>query len=116
MSVVDHIKPVGTHHMGIPQPVLLGLKAMVIKPNPKMVVLAQQMYEQMLETLEQVMSGKVPEEDEDRAAMLAGHLILDAAFIHQCLSTVGKYPGEFPYDYLVDKLLPPLRNDRGNAD
>jgi len=46
-------------------------------------------------------------EEEEMAAVYVTHLVVDAAFVHNCCRQADIEVGAFPYDYLVDKLFPP---------
>lgn len=110
MSVRDHIGPVGKHHIGLAPGLTRVFKSLIFRPvNPRALSLALEVYEGMLKTIEQVLAGKASVKDEEQAAQLAAHMILDAAFIHNCIGSAGYPIGKFIYDDLADKLFP-----RGN--
>lgn len=106
MAVLDHVRPLQKHVMGIPPEVMMGLKNLRPFSNPKMIALGVSLYERLLQKIEVISSGKVPVEHEQEAADIAGHLIVDAAFIHNCIMRAGYQAGEFPYNHLADKLIP----------
>lgn len=106
MAVVDHIKPLENHSSGIPPQVMFHMKRLNTQSSKRMIDLAMQSYDKVLRLIEKGLSGDVPVDSEQRAAEYVSHLILDAAFIHDCLCHAGCVVGKFPYDYLADKLLP----------
>lgn len=106
MAVVDYIVPITNHHCGIPRLVMYQMKRMN-RNSPKAIIdLALKSYEKVLSHIEKALNGDVPSESEAQAADIASHLILDAAFIHDCLRHAGCIIGDFPYDYLADRILP----------
>ena len=106
MAVADYIMPIQNHHSGIPPQFMYHMKRLN-KQSPKaMIDLAIKSYEKVLTYIERALNGDVPSESEAQAADIASHLILDAAFMHDCLSHAGCIVGKFPYDYLADKILP----------
>lgn len=106
MAVIDHIKPLKNHSCGIPPQVMFHMKRLDKQSSKRMIDLALQSYDKVLSLIEKALHGDVPVDSEERAAEYASHLILDAAFIHDCLSQAGCIVGKFPYDHLADRLLP----------
>lgn len=106
MAVIDHIKPLEHHTCGIPPQVMFHMKRLNTQSSQRMVDLAMRSYDKVIALIEKGLHGDVPVDSEERAAEYVSHLILDAAFIHDCLCHAGCIVGAFPYDYLADRLLP----------
>lgn len=113
MSVIDHIKPLKKHSLGIPRMIMESLRHLGdVKPcNEKLRSIALEMYEKLLKHIEEALSGHCPAEREDNAAEIAAHLIIDAAFIHQCIAQTDYPIGEFPYNSVAAKLFPEEKQD-----
>lgn len=107
MSVESQLKPLKNHVLGIPPQVQMMLRTMrPAKEMTKPLGLALELYERNLKFIEAIMSGRCPVEREEKAAQVAAHLILDTAFIHNAIAGTGYQIGDFPYNYLADRILP----------
>ncbi|MBQ3569572.1 MAG: hypothetical protein IJA20_02740 [Methanocorpusculum sp.] len=106
MAVIDHIKPLEHHSCGIPPQVMFHMKRLDKQSSKRMIDLAMSSYDKLVYLIEKALHGDVPVDSEERAAEYASHLILDAAFIHDCLCHAGCIVGAFPYDHLADRILP----------
>lgn len=132
MSIKDLIRPIKDHTIGIPPAVQPGLrhmsdlKARLVQLTGKLVkttdesdelssiqqTLNQQLsiatrtYEELIEKIEFMLNHDVDVEHEQHAADLVTHLIIDAAFLHMCISGADETIGKFPYDDLANKIFP----------
>lgn len=117
MSIEDKIRPLTHHSLGIPRQLLPGLRRMSIKVTPRHVVVALRAYERLMKLIEQGLAGvNVPADHEQDAADYVAHIIVDAAFLHNCIRASGySLIGDFPYDHLADRIVPVKRHD-GDVD
>ena len=116
MSVVDHIKPIEHHALGIPQVMLFHVRNFNPQSPSWMIGIVQETYEKLLRFIEQGLHGNVPIASEEAAAEYVSHLILDAAFLHDRLTAAGVVLGKFPYDYLADRILPRKNTEEDKRD
>lgn len=112
MNLLDHIKPVRTHCLGIPPKLMSGFKHLrefkYLDPDlyHQQLPVALKTYDHLMKYIADFVEQKVPPMRIDHAAEVAAHLIIDAAAIHQCIAE-SDYPiGKFPYDYLAPRLYP----------
>lgn len=114
MSVEDHIRPLKHHTIGFPPMMRAGLRRMRIETTPRHVAVATRAYERLLHIIEAGLAGNVPVEREQDAADYVAHVVIDAAYLHHCIRASGYHLiGDFPYDYLADKVMP--RADRSGV-
>lgn len=114
MSIEDKIRPLAHHSLGIPHQLLPGLRRMGVRTTPQHVVVALRAYERLLRLIEQGLAGvNVPADHEQDAADYVAHIIVDAAFLHNCIRAAGyTLIGDFPYDHLADRIVPVKRDGR----
>lgn len=114
MSIEEHIKPIPYgSKLGFPPMVSGILKHLTVFSNDTLKHLAEETYHRLIEIIERGMSGKgIKTEEEDKAGEYISHLILDAAYVHHACCRAGINVGDFPFDYLVDKLLPPREGEK----
>lgn len=106
MSVEDYIKEVTDHRCGIPSHIMVTLKHLHPQSPKRFVDMTREMYDRLLRVVEDALAGKdIPVEDEEKAAEMVSHLIIDLAFIHDCLCRAA-VPVEFPYNRLAERILP----------
>ncbi len=109
MSVRDHIKPIPDHHLGVPPFMLRELYTMGLNAPKQHIEVTKVLYDKLCALAEAALSGNIPSDvvdSEEKAAMYATHLILDAAVLHDALSHCGVPVGEFPFNDLADKIFP----------
>ena len=108
MSVESHIRPLHNHCLGIPPVVQQGLRRMNIFTTPKsQIAVVVRTYERLLKIIDAGLKGNLPVEHEQQAADHVAHVVIDAAYLHGCLRAAGyKLVGDFPYDYLADRIIP----------
>ena len=100
----DLIRPLQHYTCGIPPQLRTGMRHMSGKS--KLIGIAAELYESLLERIEQALSGNAPVGHEQECADFAARLIIEAAYINMCLRQAGYAAGEFPYDDVADKLFP----------
>lgn len=107
MAVKDYIKSVRHHRCGIPSESLIFFKSLNITSSQLHIDVVKRCYDKQVNLIDKALSGVgVPVDCEEAAASMVSHLIIDTAFIHNCLVRAGALVEPFPFDYLVDKLLP----------
>lgn len=109
MSIEDYIKPLEEgSKLGIPEPAKSILKYIKTDSNDALKSIASDTYNYLLEMIKRGMNEEYASvEEEEKAGEHLGHIILDAAYVHNACCRAGIELGCFPYDYLVDKLFPP---------
>jgi len=117
MRLRDNIKPLAHHVWGIPVPIRNMLQKLKVTPLKHLkgqrgrarLDMALRLYETMLkriEKFEEEGDRHCPAERVEKAAEVLAHMIVDTAYIHDCISGTGYQIGDYPYGYLADKLIP----------
>jgi hypothetical protein len=132
MSIKDLVRPLKSHSLGVPPVMQDGLRHMAdmkqrlnhltgktVKTTDErreqeyiQSVLSHQLsvglniYEDLLKRIDTMLNHDVDVEHEQEAADIVTHLVIDAAFIHMCISGADDSIGKFPYDYLANKIFP----------
>lgn len=112
MSVIERLKPVENHTSSIPPMLRRACASFDLTTDKAMLDVTKGVYDAYLRMIDKLLSGQDAWalDDEDKAARLAACFMIDAAFIHNALSRAGCLIGEFPYDHLVDAVIP-SKND-----
>lgn len=118
MRFRDTLKPLSHHCLGIPKPVQSALKYLsqrnvthiIGTSDEELLDKAIELYNQYKENVEHfeyICETKCPEERIERARELLAHMIVDLAYIHNCIASCGYQIEKFPYDDVADKVIKP---------
>lgn len=108
-DVRDYLRPVTAHRLGLP-PVLVRMLNRLSPRDRGAAAQAMRMYEDSLRLIDDVLRGQCDFATGERAAAALSHMLLDTAFIYDRLHGAGLVRGRFPYDGLIQKIVPPLVN------
>lgn len=108
MAVRDLLRPVDFHNPGFSPQQMAFIRNMGVRSTPKLVKRVRHEYDRLLELINRGLAGQgVDTEDEQVAADMVAHLMIDAAILHNSLKAAQVLgTGDFPYDWAVDIILP----------
>lgn len=107
MTIENLLEPLKTHRPGFPKFMVEIINNTTPESNVALIDLIDNTYHQLLEIIDKGLSGKGIKVNEEKvAAEYISHLIIDAEDLWFACKRCGVLVGEFPYKYLVDKLLP----------
>lgn len=112
MAVKDLLRVPDPFRSGIPASFRRQLNALTLHDKAGLST-AQKAYELLCGTIDRLLSGNLGEggrllpsgeTEEQYVADLVSRLIVDAAFMHECLCRAGLVMGPYPYDEYADKI------------